>query len=143
MTLAPHSDTGLIFDETGAQTLIGYVVDVGGGDGCGRCYLDIGPQHLNRHGMLHGGVAAALLDNASGTTGSLSVDETGRAPFMTISLTTHFVAPVGSGRITATGRIKGGGRRILYIDAELFSDDNRLIATSSGVFKQVPKERLS
>mgnify|MGYP001942484955 CR=1 FL=1 len=143
MPLAPSKAAGLIKDETGAQSLIGYVVDVGGGDGCGRCWLDIGPQHLNRHGMLHGGIAAALLDNASGTTGSLSVDASGKVPFLTVSLTTQFIAPIGAGRVTATGRLMGGGRSLLYIDAQLHCDAGRLIASSTGVFKKVPAERLT
>jgi acyl-coenzyme A thioesterase 13 len=93
---------------------------------------------------LHGGIATAVLDNASGTTGSLTVDATGRAPFLTVSLTTQFIAPAGLGkRVTATGRVVGGGRSILYISAELVDEDGRLIATSTGVFKRVPKERLT
>ena len=74
----------LIRDETGTQTLVGYVVDTSD-PAHGRCYLDLGPQHLNRHGVLHGGIAATLLDNACGMTGSLSVDPTGMNPFLTIS----------------------------------------------------------
>ncbi|TMM51269.1 PaaI family thioesterase [Sulfitobacter sabulilitoris] len=137
-------DSGLIRDETGTQTLIGYVVDVSDPDGSGRCWLDIGPQHTNRHGVLHGGIASAILDNASGTTGSLTVDATGRAPFLTISLTTQFIAPVKQGtRVTATGRVTGGGRSILYISADLVDEDGRLIASSTGVFKRVPQERLT
>jgi uncharacterized protein (TIGR00369 family) len=132
----------LIRDETGTQRLIGYVVDVSVGDGCGRCWLDIGPDHTNRHDALHGGIVTCLLDNASGTTGSLTVDETGKAPFLTISMNTHFVAPAYKGRVTATGRITGGGRSILFIDAQLKDEEGRLIATSSGVFKRVPQERL-
>jgi uncharacterized protein (TIGR00369 family) len=139
----PEADH-LIHDETGTQTLIGYVVDVSDPDGQARCWLDIGPQHTNRHGVLHGGIATAVLDNASGTTGSLTVDATGRAPFLTVSLTTQFIAPAGLGkRVTATGRVVGGGRSILYISAELVDEDGRLIATSTGVFKRVPKERLT
>ena len=137
-------DDHLIRDETGTQTLIGYVVDVSDPDGSGRCWLDIGPQHTNRHRVLHGGIAAAVLDNASGTTGSLTVDATGRAPFLTISLTTQFVAPAHEGhRVTATGRVTGGGRSLKYISAELVDDEGRLIATSTGVFKRVPQERLT
>ena len=60
----------------------------------GRCYLDVTTDHLNRHGALHGGIAVTLLDNASGTTGSLTVDATGKAPFLTVSMNTQFV---GSG----------------------------------------------
>ena len=132
----------MIRDETGTQRLIGYVVDVSGGDGCGRCWLDIGTQHTNRHGALHGGIINCLLDNASGTTGSLTVDETGKAPFLTVSMNTHFLAPAFSGRVTAVGRVTGGGRRLLFIDAELVDEAGCIIATSSGVFKRVPQERL-
>ncbi|MEP4978910.1 PaaI family thioesterase [Ascidiaceihabitans sp.] len=136
-------DAGLIRDETGTQTLIGYVVDVSAKDGKGRCWLDIGPQHTNRHKALHGGIITCLLDNASGTTGSLTVDDTGKAPFLTISMNTHYLAPVFKGRVTATGRVTGGGKSLLFIDAELVDAEGRVIATSSGVFKRVPQERLA
>ena len=138
----PENEAGLIRDETGTQSLIGYVMDVSVGDGCGRCWLDIGPQHTNRHDALHGGILTCMLDNASGTTGSLMVSETGKAPFLTISMNTHYLAPAFKGRVTTTGKISGGGRSILFIDAEFLDKDGRKIATSSGVFKRVPQERL-
>lgn len=109
----------------------------------GRCWLDIGPQHANRHNVLHGGIATCLWDNASGTTGSLTVDASGTAPFLTISMTTQFVAPGHPGRVTATGSVVGGGRSLLYINAVLEHEDGTLIATSTGVYKRVPQERLS
>ncbi len=139
---ATVSEEHLIRDETGTQTLIGYVVEVSDPEH-GKCWLDVGPQHTNRHGVLHGGIAAALLDNASGTTGSLSVNPTGRRPFLTISMTTQYLAPGMPGRVTATGRVTGGGRSLLYITAELVHEDGTLIATSTGVFKRVPEERLT
>jgi uncharacterized protein (TIGR00369 family) len=134
-------ETKLIRDETGTQTLIGYVVDVSD-PVHGRCWLDVGPQHTNRHGALHGGIAACLLDNASGTTGSLTVDANGTVPFLTISMTTQYLATGREGRVTATGTVKGGGRSILYIDAVLEHEDGTVIATSTGVFKRVPQEKL-
>ncbi|MEM6940067.1 MAG: PaaI family thioesterase [Pseudomonadota bacterium] len=141
MSLPPPEETHLIRDETGAQSLIGYVVDVSDGVH-GRCYLDVAPQHTNRHGVLHGGIAAAMLDNACGCTGSLTVDATGRVPFLTVSMTTHYLAPGQPGRIWATGTLRGGGRSLLYIDAVLEHEDGTLIATASGVFKRVPPEKL-
>jgi acyl-coenzyme A thioesterase 13 len=135
-------ETLLIRDETGTQTLVGYVVDVSD-RAHGRCWLDIGPQHTNRHNVLHGGIATCLLDNACGTTGSLTVDSTGKAPFLTISMTTQFVAPGHPGRVYATGTVVGGGRSLLYINAVLEHEDGTLIATSTGVFKRVPQERLT
>ena len=137
-----HSDlAGLITDETGPQRLIGYVLDVGQADGRARCWLDLGPQHLNRHGVLHGGLISTLLDSASGATGSLRVDASGRAPFLTLSLTVQFLAPASAGRVTAIGQITGGGRSTLFIDGELRAEDDTLIATSTGVFKPVRPAR--
>ncbi len=134
---------GLIEGETGAQRLIGYVLDVGGGDGCARCRLTVTEAHSNRHGVLHGGIAAALLDNALGATASLSVDETGRAPFLTVSMTTQFLAPAREGMdLMATGRVTGGGRSLVFVEGVLGDADGMTIATATGVFKRVPQDRL-
>lgn len=133
---------GLIENETGAQRLVGYVLDVGRGDGRARCHLDVDARHTNRHGVLHGGFCSVMLDNAMGATASLSLDPTGRRPFMTLSLTTQFLAPARAGqRVTATGRILGGGRSTLFIEGELVDETGRLIATAQGVFKPVPPDR--
>lgn len=131
-----------IRNETGTQRLVGYVIDVSDPDGRARCWLDLEEQHLNRHNVLHGGIATMLLDSASGATGSLTVDPKGLAPFLSVSLTTNFIAPGLPGRVTATGEITGGGRSIKYISAKLVHEDGTLIATSTGVFKRVPEDRI-
>lgn len=131
----------LIRDETGPQRLIGYVLDVGRPDRSARCWLDLDARHLNRHGVLHGGIATTLLDSVCGATASLTVDDTGRVPFLTISLTTQFLAPAHAGRVTAEGRVTGGGRSLLYIEGILQDEEERLLATATGVFKRVPTER--
>jgi len=132
-----------IRDETGTQRLVGYVVEVGHPDGCARCWLDLDERHLNRHNALHGGIATMLLDSASGATGSLTVDDTGLVPFMSVSLNVQFVASGKPGRVTAVGKVTGGGRSLKFISAELHHEDGTLIATCSGIFKRVPQERLS
>lgn len=132
----------LIRDETGTQTLIGYVVDISDPPRA-HCWLNVGPTHTNRHNVLHGGITGCLLDNASGTAGSLTVDPSGTAPFLTISMTTQFIAPGRPGWVKATGTVIGGGRGLLYINAVLAQDDGTVIATSTGVFKRVPQEKLT
>ena len=132
-----------IKDETGTQRLVGYVVEVGHPDGCARCWLDLDERHLNRHNALHGGIATMLMDSASGATGSLTVDDTGLVPFMSVSLNVQFVASGKPGRVTAVGKVTGGGRSLKFISAELHHEDGTLIATCSGIFKRVPQERLS
>ncbi|MFW2589431.1 PaaI family thioesterase [Sagittula sp. SSi028] len=126
-----------IRDETGAQTSLGYVLEVGHADGGARCMLDVSNKHSNRHNVLHGGIAATMLDNAMGATASLTVDPSGRTPFLTVSMTTQFLAPAFAGkRVTATGRVTGGGRSLLFLAAQLVDEDDRLIATATGVFKR-------
>ncbi|CAM3254713.1 PaaI family thioesterase [Paracoccus nototheniae] len=130
---------GPILNETGTQRMIGYRLDVGQGDGCARCVLDLDDRHLNRQGMLHGGLSAVLLDSAMGAAGSLTVDASGRHPFTTLSLTMNYLAPGRPGRITATGRVTGGGRSTLFIEGQLRHEDGTLIATATGVFRKSPK----
>ncbi len=50
-------DAGVIVDETGAQRLVGYTVDVGQPDRQARVRLVVEGSHTNRHGVLHGGIA--------------------------------------------------------------------------------------
>jgi len=131
---------GIIRDETGTQRLIGYTLDVGQPDRRARCQLVVDERHTNRHGVLHGGIAAVLLDNACGATASLTLDDSGRQPFLTISLNTDFIGAGRPGGVTATGRVIGGGRSLVFVGANLVQDDGTLIATASGVFKRVPAE---
>lgn len=133
----------LIENETGAQRLIGYVLDVSRGDGSARCRLKIEDRHGNRHGVMHGGFCTVLLDNAMGATASLSVDPSGRRPFLTVSLTTQFLRPARIGTtVTATGRITGGGRSLLFLEGTLVDETGTLIATAQGVFKKVPDAKV-
>jgi acyl-coenzyme A thioesterase 13 len=136
-SLPSAPDPNVIVNETGAQRLLGYVLDVGGSDKHGRCRLDITQDHLNRHNVLHGGITSCLLDTAAAATASLSVDDTGRAPFRSVSLSVNYIAPAKPGRVEATGQITGGGRTLLFVSGELRDASGDLIATSSGVYKRV------
>lgn len=131
---------GMIEDETGTQRLIGYMLDVGQGDGRARCRLQVDDRHLNRQDMLHGGVTATLLDSAMGATASLGVDASGRHPFSTLSMTVNYLAPGRPGLVEAVGRVTGGGRATLFIEGELRHQDGTLIATATGVFRKSRQE---
>ena len=100
---------GIIAGQTGAQRLIGYKIDVGQPDRRARAVLEVGPDHANRIGALHGGIIAMLLDAAMGFTASLYFGEgEPEVPLVTVSMTTNFVsiAKIGS-TVTATGLVAG------------------------------------
>ena len=133
---SPPPKEGLLLDESGVQRLLGFAVDLRAGDRRARCWLDLDDRHLNRRGVLHGGIAATLLDAACGFTASLTVDPGARAPFLTVALDTQFVSPAREGRVTATGRVTGGGRSLLFLAGELLGADGALVASATGVFKR-------
>lgn len=117
--------------------LIGFQVEVDAANQSAACVLDISPVHLNRHGVLHGGIISTLLDTASGVTASMTVDDEGITPFTTVSLNINFLAPVTAGQVRATGCVSEGGRSLTFVDAEIRDGEGSKIATSTGVFKRV------
>ena len=138
MPLAPpEAPNGIIADNSGAQKTIGYVIDLSPKGGGAACFLDIGPGHLNRNGLLHGGIMTVLLDVACGYAASLSFDQTKIAPVLTVSLNMSYVAPAGEGRVTAIGRVTGGGHKICYANGELRDQKGQLVASAACVFKRI------
>lgn len=98
----------------------------------------IQPEHLNRTGLLHGGVIATLLDTASGYSGChCAVNGNVRHP-LTLSITPNFVASAKSGKIRVVARRTGGGKSVFFTAAEAFDDTGKLIATAAGTFKYLP-----
>ncbi len=140
----PGADaSGQIHAQSGTQALVGYVVDIGEDDGKARAWLDIEERHTNRVGMLHGGLTAMLLDAACGFTASRMFSGGGdavRTPLVTVSLTVNYVggAHVGQ-RVTATGHPAGGGRKTAHVTGEVRDQDDRLVATATGVFRRISK----
>lgn len=67
-------------------------------DGYVRATLELKPFHLNRAGVIHGGVLAALLDHACGFSGLYSGDPLNRRNGVTLSLTTNFTGQCSSGK---------------------------------------------
>ena len=98
--------------------------------------LEVGPQHLNRSGALHGGVLCTLIDAACGYSGVfLDVPGRRRRAF-TLSLNTQFITAVSTGaRLLCRARRTGGGRSVFFTAAEVVDEAGRLVARGDGVFK--------
>jgi acyl-CoA thioesterase len=105
--------------------------------GLGRVRLRVGEQHLRSLGLMHGGVAAVMLDSFMGRAAF-----TGSPPghhVVTIQLNVHFIrtARVGD-TLVADGEIDHNGRRTAVVRGELRTQDGILIASSSGTFMHLP-----
>ncbi len=86
------------------------------GEGVCRLSLTVGPQHLDRRGVLHTGALTALLDSSIGIgLGYLRRDEVRHRPHATIEMNTSFLAEARSGEeIEIEGRVIHRGRTIAF-----------------------------
>ncbi len=98
--------------------------------------LEVGSRHLNRSGVLHGGVLTTLIDAACGYAGCYAAaPEVPRRAF-TLSLDCHFTAAAEAGdRLSASARRTGGGRQVFFSRAEVHDQNGRLVAQGAGVFR--------
>jgi uncharacterized protein (TIGR00369 family) len=132
-------DATFQIEDPGVQQLVGYKTTIDRRDGSCLVTLDLQPPHLNRHGILHGGIVATVLDVVCGNTASQFFDRENHAALVTVSLTLSYVAAARGGRITASAKVTGGGASIAHVFGELHGDAGQLLATATGVFKRIRK----
>ena len=100
-------------------------------DGEAEVRLVLQPHHLNRRGVVHGGVVGALLDSALGAAVISAIPAEWWCA--TISLATQFVDGATDGAtLSAVGRVVRRGGRVAFATGEVRDDRDRLIATASG-----------
>ena len=96
----------------------------------GRCVmaLPIEARHLNRVGVVHGGVLSTLIDAVASHAGNYVRDPAIRARSVTVSLTVQFVGQARGGTLRVVGTRTGGGKRLFFARGEIFDDTATLIA---------------
>ncbi|GAA0585110.1 PaaI family thioesterase [Caenispirillum bisanense] len=119
---------------SGLQALLGYRLVTWEPDRA-VVELEVGPQHLNRAGLLHGGVLTTVLDTASGYAGCFCPVPGHIRRTLTLSLTTNYLGQMREGLLRVEARTRGGGRRLYFVDATAIDGDGTPIATSTGTFR--------
>jgi uncharacterized protein (TIGR00369 family) len=93
-------------------------------------------KHLNRRGVVHGGMLMTFADQALGLTAR---ELTGGLPQATIQLDTHFIAPAVAGEfITVKAEVLRRTRSILFLQGALQVGE-RVVASSQGIWKVLSK----
>lgn len=138
MPSAPDAEPWMI-EDPGCQQMVGYKTCLDKETGVCTVTLDLEAKHMNRHGILHGGMVATVLDVVCGNTASHFFDPENHAALVTVSLNINYVGAGRGGRVTATAQPVGGGRSISYVNGELRDEEGRLLATASGIFKRIRK----
>lgn len=98
--------------------------------------LDVGEEHLQHLGMVHGGVIATLLDNALTFAGGMALGP----QVLTVEFKVNFVRPAQGGRLTATGRVVHAGKRLAVVQGEVYAEGEgkrQLVALGQGTIAQV------
>jgi uncharacterized protein (TIGR00369 family) len=99
--------------------------------------LEAGPQHRHGGGVVQGGVITQIADAAMGM--SLATLQPEGMWNTTIELKINFVRPAIAGRLRAVGRVIEMGETLLFGEADVFDDRDRLIARASSTCMPVPE----
>ena len=131
MSKLPHS----IETSPGLAALLDYRLTVWRQD-YAEIMVEVAAKHLNRSGVLHGGVTATLIDAACGYSGVHSADPAHVRRTVTLSMTVNFIGQVDRGQIlTAKANRIGGGRQIFFSRCDVVDETGRLVATGEGTFR--------
>ncbi len=109
-----------------------HISNDGAADGVARYGLDVSPDLLNPHGVLHGGAVYVMVDYSMGSA-TMSVLPLGDT-CATIEIKISYLASVRSGRLTAETNIIKRGRRVVFLESRVTDGGGKLVATASGSF---------
>jgi uncharacterized protein (TIGR00369 family) len=104
-------------------------------DGFARLAATAGPEHLNRAGVVHGGVVLALIDQAAAYAGLFCAVPGNARRGMTLALATQFTAPVTGGEIVAEAEMIGRGQSTFFTRVVVRDGSGRVVATGQGTHR--------
>jgi uncharacterized protein (TIGR00369 family) len=103
--------------------------------------LSIRKEHLQQHGVVHGGLVSYMADNALTFAGGSVLGDV-----MTLEFKINYMRPAKGEALIARGRVTGSGRQTAVCHCDLYALDNgeeKLCATAQGtIFKVEGKDGL-
>jgi uncharacterized protein (TIGR00369 family) len=99
--------------------------------------LEAGPEHRHGGGIVQGGVITQIADAAMGM--SLATLQEDGLWNTTIELKINFIRPVVSGRLRAVGRVVEMKQTLMFSEADVLDDQDRLVARASSTCLAVPE----
>jgi uncharacterized protein (TIGR00369 family) len=94
--------------------------------------LDVRPRHKQIHGVVHGGILAALADTAAAIAAYTRVPK--GTDLATIEMNINYLEPVPGGRVKADARVLRAGRNFVVTECDIFNEDGSLAAKSLLTF---------
>jgi len=100
-------------------------------------YLDVSPDHVNRAGLVHGGIYATMLDAVTSGAGMYCPHPGRIRVAVTLSLTVNYTGQCRTGRLRAKGWVTRQGRSVYYSAGEVRYEAGELMAHAVGTFKYI------
>jgi acyl-CoA thioesterase len=101
-------------------------------DGRASFDLRVREDHMNPHGVVHGGVVYSLVDYAMG--GALTSRLAPGERCATLEVKINYLAAVTGGELRAEAWVVERTRRIGILEARVHTEDERLVALALGSF---------
>jgi len=109
-----------------------HITNLGAGDGRATYRLDVSPELLNPHGVLHGGAVYVMVDYSMGGA-TMAVLPEGQI-CATIEIKISYLASVRGGALTCATDVVKQGRRIVFLESKVTDDRGKIVATATGSF---------
>lgn len=108
--------------------------------------MRVNKSHLQVHGVVHGGVLAALADTAGGLATYMACPPGTRVA--TIEMKINYLEAVEGGSVTAEAMVVRIGRHVAVVDCDVTDDKRRLVGKALmtffvGPFRKNRKKRRS
>ena len=100
--------------------------------GRARFEVTVGAQHLNPHGVVHGGVVYSLVDYAMG--GALTSRLAPGERCATLEIKINYLRPAPAGLLAAEAGVVDRTARVGVLDARVQTAAGELVALATGTF---------
>ncbi len=119
--------TGLTLDVVTPERVTGWVV--------------LGPQHHQPYGIVHGGVYAAIVEEAASIGGAAAATDRGLG-VVGVHNSTHFLRAVSEGRVDVEATPIQQGRTQQLWEVRITDDQSRLVALGQLRLQNVDRDRF-
>lgn len=94
--------------------------------------MPVRPRHKQVHGVVHGGIIAALVDTAGGLAVYMSLPRGMRVA--TVEMKINYLEPVEKGTLAAEARVIRLGRNFAVVDSDVRDTEGQLVAKALMTF---------
>jgi uncharacterized protein (TIGR00369 family) len=117
--------------ESKATELLGFDVE-SVQDGRAIFRLEVRPRHKQVHGVVHGGILAALADTTAAIAAYTVIPR--GVEIATLELKINYLEPVPGGTVKADARVLRAGRNFIVAECEIFNESGSLAAKALLTF---------